>query len=190
MPAPCPPPAPPGQPHLRCAKLENNPSVFLVEARDLRDWAAAREMLADSRPADFDPALVTGFTVSAGGRSITLHRLEGAGVEARWEIPVAPGSTATRRREADARIVGRFLDGLARLRAQRRAPTAPGEPAPPAVAPAPAPATPCSVAGSRFAASTVVNLRPLYSRRLFITKSSTDEYRKSTSTSKIRNKIA
>ncbi|MFM7742866.1 MAG: DUF4340 domain-containing protein [Verrucomicrobiota bacterium] len=128
----------PGQPHLRCAKLENNPSVFLVEARDLRDWAAAREMLADSRPADFDPALVTGFTVSAGGRSITLHRLEGAGAEARWEIPVAPGSTATRRREADARIVGRFRDGLARLRAQRRAPTAPGEPAPPAVAPAPA----------------------------------------------------
>ena len=135
----------PGQPQLLCARLEDNPAVFLVEARDLRDWAAARETLADSRPADFDPALVTGFTVSVGGRSITLHRLDGLGDEARWEIPVAPGSTATRRREADARLVGRFLDGLARLRAQRRAPSIPGGPSTPAVTPAPA-TTPANAA--------------------------------------------
>jgi hypothetical protein len=110
----------PGQPSLLCAKLEDNASVFLIEARLLRDWFAVRETLAASRPADFDPALVTGFTIAAGGRSITLHRLEGAGAEARWEIPVAPGSTATKRREADARIVSRFLDAVAQLRAARR----------------------------------------------------------------------
>jgi hypothetical protein len=110
----------PGQPTLLCAKLEENASVFLVEARQLREWFAVRETLAASRPADFDPALVTGFTLAAGGRTITLHRLDGAGAEARWEIPVAPGSTATKRREADARIVARFLDAVAQLRAVRR----------------------------------------------------------------------
>jgi hypothetical protein len=112
--------AAPGQPAMLCAKLEENGSVFLVEARLLAEWFAVRETLAASRPADFDPALVTGFTIAAGGRSITLHRLEGAAAEARWEIPVAPGSTATKRREADAKIVARFLDAVAQLRAARR----------------------------------------------------------------------
>ena len=110
----------PGQPTLLCAKLEENPSVFLVEARLLNDWFAARETLAATRPADFDPALVTGLTIAAGGRSITLHRLDGAGAEARWEIPVAPGSTVTKRREADAKVVARFLDAVSQLRAVRR----------------------------------------------------------------------
>ena len=112
--------AAPGQPTMLCAKLEENSSVFLIEARLLADWFAVRETLAASRPADFDPALVTGFTITAGGRSITLHRLEGATAEARWEIPVAPGSTATKRREADTKIVARFLDAVAQLRAARR----------------------------------------------------------------------
>lgn len=112
--------AAPGQPTMLCARLEDNNSVFLVEARLLNDWFAAREILAASRPADFDPALVTGFTIATGGRTITLHRLEGAATEARWEIPVAPGSTATKRREADAKIVGRFLDAVSQLRATRR----------------------------------------------------------------------
>jgi hypothetical protein len=123
----------PNQPGLLCAKLEENPAVFLVEARDLRDWLNARETLADARPADFDPALVTGFTVTAGGRSLTLHRLEGGGDEPRWEIPVAPGSTATRRREGDARAITRFLDGLSRLRAARRTAVEAGAPSVPAV---------------------------------------------------------
>jgi len=116
----------PGQPNLLCAKLEDNAAVFLIEARELREWLTPRAALADTRPADFDPALVTGFTVSAGGRSITLHRLDGNGEEARWEIPVAPGSTATKRREADARLIGRFLAGLSQLRATRRPASAPG----------------------------------------------------------------
>jgi hypothetical protein len=110
----------PGQPTLLCARLEENTSTFLIEARLLNEWFAARETLAASRPADFDATLVTGFTIAAGGRTITLHRLEGAAAEARWEIPVAPGSTATKRREADAKIVARFLDAVSQLRATRR----------------------------------------------------------------------
>lgn len=122
----------PGQPSMRCAKLEENSSVFLVEARLLEDWFAARETLASSRPADFDSTLVTGFTIAAGGRTLTLHRLEGAATEARWEIPVAPGSTATKRREADTKIVARFLEAVAQLRAVRRK-AAGGGPSLPAV---------------------------------------------------------
>ncbi|MSS99261.1 MAG: hypothetical protein CK541_01430 [Opitutia bacterium] len=121
-----------GQPSMRCAKLEENSSVFLVEARLLDDWFAARETLASSRPADFDSSMVTGFTIAAGGRTITLHRLEGAAPEARWEIPVAPGSTATKRREADTKIVARFLEAVAQLRAVRRK-AAGGGPSLPAV---------------------------------------------------------
>ena len=116
----------PGQPSLLCAKLEDNAAVFLIEAREVREWLAPRAALADTRAADFDPALVTGFTVVTGGRSITLHRLDGLGDDARWEIPVAPGSTATKRREADARLVTRFLAGLTQLRAARRAPAIAG----------------------------------------------------------------
>jgi hypothetical protein len=116
----------PGQPTLLCAKLEDNAAVFLIEAREVREWLTPRAALADTRAADFDPALVTGFTVAAGGRSITLHRLDGLGEEARWEIPVAPGSTATKRREADTRLVTRFLAGLTQLRAVRRAPAIAG----------------------------------------------------------------
>lgn len=106
-------------PGLSWARLEENPSTFLVETARLAVWKRAATALAPSRPADFDPALVTGFTVSSGGRSITLHRLDSPGNESRWEIPVSPGSTATRRREADAGVVTRFLEGLAGLRALR-----------------------------------------------------------------------
>lgn len=103
------------------ARLEQNPSTFLIEARRLTAWKGAAKALAASRPADFDPTLVTGFTIASGGRSLTLHRLDSPGNEPRWEIPVTPGSTATRRREADARVVSRFLQGLAGLRALRSA---------------------------------------------------------------------
>ena len=63
---------------------------------------------------------MTGFTVAVSGRSITLHRLDGTSGEARWEIPVAPGTTATKRREADTRLVTRFLDAVSKLSATRR----------------------------------------------------------------------
>lgn len=106
-------------PGLSWARLEENPSTFLIETRRTAVWRNAARSLAPSRPADFDPALVTGFTLTSGGRSLTLHRLDSAGNEARWEIPVAPGSTATRRREADVGVVNRFLEGLAGLRALR-----------------------------------------------------------------------
>ncbi|MFM7209844.1 MAG: DUF4340 domain-containing protein [Verrucomicrobiota bacterium] len=104
---------------LSWARLEENPSTFLIETKRTAAWRNAAQALAPSRPADFDPALVTGFTLSSGGRSLTLHRIDSAGNEPRWEIPVTPGSTATRRREADAGVVSRFLEGLAGLRALR-----------------------------------------------------------------------
>jgi hypothetical protein len=108
-------------PSLVYAKLEDNNAVFLLEAKALNDWQHPRESLASSRPADFDPTLVTGFTLSSGGRSITLHRLDATvGTAGRWEIPVAPGSTAVKRREADTAIVQRFLEAVSQLRAVRR----------------------------------------------------------------------
>jgi hypothetical protein len=106
-----------GNAALRWAKLEDNASLFLVEAKALADWENPKAALASARPADFDPELVSGLTLTSGGRFITLHRLDATGAEPRWEIPVAPGSTATKRREADGKLIREFLTSLTRLRA-------------------------------------------------------------------------
>jgi len=113
-----------GAPAQRWAKLEDNASLFLVESKALAEWENPKATLASARPADFDPELASGLTISSGGRFITLHRLDATGAEPRWEIPVAPGSTATKRREADGKLIREFLAGLTRLRATLAGPTA------------------------------------------------------------------
>jgi hypothetical protein len=102
---------------LRFAKLDDNAAVFLIEAKPLETWTYAVPKLLSTRPANFDPTLVTGFTLTHGGRSLSLRRLDAAAGGTRWEIPVVPGSTATKRREADRAQVTRFLQDLAGLRA-------------------------------------------------------------------------
>jgi len=104
-------------PAQRWAKLEDNTSLFLIEGKALADWENPKATLASTRPADFDPELASGLTITSGGRFITLHRLDATGAEPRWEIPVAPGSTATKRREADGRLIRGFLTSLTNLRA-------------------------------------------------------------------------
>ncbi len=106
-----------GSPAQRWAKLEDNSSLFLVEGKALAEWENPKATLASARPADFDPELASGLTITSGGRFITLHRLDATGAEPRWEIPVAPGSTATKRREADGKLTREFLTALTRLRA-------------------------------------------------------------------------
>ncbi len=101
----------------RWAKLEDNDAVFFIDTKNLNEWLTPNSTLTATHPADFDPELVTGFTLTSRGRSLTLHRLEGGANEARWEIPVAPGTTATQRREADARKIRTFLASLSQLRA-------------------------------------------------------------------------
>jgi hypothetical protein len=104
---------------LRYAKLDDNAAVFLIEAKPLETWRQAVPTLLSTRPANFDPTLVTGFTLTHGGRSLSLRRLDATAGGTRWEIPVVPGSTATKRREADRAQVTRFLQDLAGLRAGR-----------------------------------------------------------------------
>jgi hypothetical protein len=98
---------------LRYAKLEDNPTTFVVDGAALAVWSRAVPQFLSTRPAGFDPALVTGLTLAHQGRSLTLRRLDAAAGGTRWEIPVVPGSTATKRREAD-RADGKVL-GEARL---------------------------------------------------------------------------
>jgi len=104
-------------PTQRWAKLEDNETAFLIDTQSFTEWFNPNSVLLATRPSDFDPELVTGYTLTSRGRSITLHRLESGSAEARWEIPVAPGTTATQRREADARKVRTFLSSLSQLRA-------------------------------------------------------------------------
>jgi len=113
-----------GAPAQRWAKLEDNASLFLIETKALAEWENPKATLASARPADFDPELASGLTITSAGRFITLHRLDATGAEPRWEIPVAPGSTATKRREADGKLIREFLTALTRLRATPAGPTA------------------------------------------------------------------
>ena len=99
------------------AKLEESDAVFLIETKDLGGWYNPRAILTSTRPVDFDPEIVTGFNLTSGGRTITLHRLESTGKDTRWEIPVAPGSTAIQRREGDSQLIKEFLGDLSQLRA-------------------------------------------------------------------------
>lgn len=104
-------------PTQRWSKLEDNETAFLIETKNLSEWLNPNSTLPAARPADFDAELVTGYTLTSRGRSITLHRLESGSNDSRWEIPVAPGTTATQRREADTRKVRTFLASLCQLRA-------------------------------------------------------------------------
>ena len=117
-------------PTLRWAKLEDNDTSFLIETKNLAEWFNPNVTLVSTRPTEFDFETVTGFTLTSQGRSITLHRLESGNNEPRWEIPVAPGTTATQRREADARKIRTFLASLSQLRALNL-PAAAGEPTSP-----------------------------------------------------------
>ena len=101
----------------RWAKLEESDAAFLIETKDLGEWFNPRSTLASTRPVDFDPEIVTGFNLTSGGRTITLHRLESTGKDTRWEIPVTPGSTAIQRREGDNQLIKEFLSDLSQLRA-------------------------------------------------------------------------
>ena len=102
------------------AKLEESDAVFLIETKDLGGWYNPRAILTSTRPVDFDSEIVTGFNLISGGRTITLHRLESTGKDTRWEIPVAPGSTAIQRREGDSQLIKEFLGDLSQLRASIR----------------------------------------------------------------------
>jgi hypothetical protein len=99
------------------AVLEDNPGQpFLVAAAALGPWADPLAGLRSRAPLDFDPALARGITLRhlRSGRSLTLHRMEGA--EGRWEMPVVPGSTATRRLDVSLGRARQFLRLLTDLR--------------------------------------------------------------------------
>lgn len=102
------------------ACLEENPSQrFLIEETALSPWEDPLTELRSRQPCDFDPAGAKGITLThlADQRSLTLHRLESTGAAGRWEIPVVPGSTATRRMEVGVGRAQQFLRLLTSLRA-------------------------------------------------------------------------
>lgn len=107
----------PGKDGLCEAALEDNPGQpFLVAAAAIQPWADPLAELRSRAPFDFDPTLAKGLTLRhlRSGRSLTLHRMEGG--EARWEMPVVPGSTATRRLEVGVGRARQFLRLLTDLR--------------------------------------------------------------------------
>lgn len=109
-----------GKDGLAEACLEDNPGqAFLVEEKALAAWENPVAELRSRQPCDFDPAGAKGVTLThlADQRSLTLHRIETTGAAARWEMPVVPGSTATRRLEVGVGRAQQFLRVLTGLRA-------------------------------------------------------------------------
>ncbi len=99
------------------AALEDNPGQpFVIPAEAVKAWVDPLAELRTRAPFDFDPALARGLTLGhlRSGRSLTLHRVEGA--ESRWEMPVVAGSTATRRLEVSLGRPRQFLRLLTDLR--------------------------------------------------------------------------
>lgn len=101
------------------AILEDNPDQpFVVDARLMTAWSDPSVELRSRVPFDFDAAGARGLVLTQlrDGRSLTLHRLEGAGADGRWEMPVVAGSTVTRRRDVSVGRAQQFLRILSGLR--------------------------------------------------------------------------
>lgn len=101
------------------AILEDNPDQpFVVDARLITAWSDPSVELRSRVPFDFDAAGARGLVLTQlrEGRSLTLHRLEGAGADGRWEMPVVAGSTVTRRRDVSVGRAQQFLRILSGLR--------------------------------------------------------------------------
>lgn len=107
------------------AKIEDNPVVFttVVPKPLLEVLRAAQENLRDPRVVDFDPAAVSGLTLTAPGQpELTLQKLEG---DQGWQAVVRVVGSAPQTTAADPAVVAGVLQKIAQLSAHEARPNAP-----------------------------------------------------------------
>ena len=95
------------------AKLENNPSVFTVDAEDFDRFVEAHKALREKNFIDLNLAAISSIDVFDERNQTKLQRLENN----QWQVLSLDQNTSRQSVQADSAIVDRFLKSLARLRA-------------------------------------------------------------------------
>lgn len=113
------------------AMLEGKSAVFTVAIPGglLKILRNAQEDLRETRILEFEPATVTGITLSAPNQpELTLQRLEGAaGAEASWQIVHRNAAAGPQTQTADLKAVQRLLEQLTLLSAKKFQSDAPSD---------------------------------------------------------------
>ncbi len=98
------------------AKLEDNPTVFTVDAAPFDELVKAQEALRERNFMKFDPAALTAINISEDEREIRLQKLESE--EGAWQVIESGGDDDDiRPHRADADVMRNLIEELEDLRA-------------------------------------------------------------------------
>ncbi len=108
----------PGQPaegKLHFAKLENNPTIVVIEADFLEDLKTAQLRLRERKLLEFDPARLQTISIAPGSRAepIELQRLENG----QWQVVSRAGEAGPVTMPGDAVRINALIEELQNLRA-------------------------------------------------------------------------
>ncbi|WP_269525789.1 DUF4340 domain-containing protein [Coraliomargarita parva] len=96
------------------AKLEDNPTVFTVEAKAFDELREAQEALRERNFMNFDPDALNAINITESGREIRLQRLE-TGED--WQVIQSSEGGNIQPYRADPEVVDSLIDNLKNLRA-------------------------------------------------------------------------
>ncbi|MGJ8653698.1 MAG: DUF4340 domain-containing protein [Opitutaceae bacterium] len=95
------------------AKLEDNPTVFTVDATAFDELREAQEALRERNFMTFDPVTLTAINISEGERQIRLQRIETGG----WQVIESNQGNNIQPYRADPAIMDLLIKDLSALRA-------------------------------------------------------------------------
>lgn len=96
------------------ARLDDNPTVFTIDAVLLKSLDNLQTTLRDKSFFRFDAARATALEIAKGGQSVSLHKLAGG----HWDVSgVSDGKRISA--DADLAVVGDILNKLSKVRARR-----------------------------------------------------------------------
>jgi len=104
------------------AKLENNPTVFTVEAKAFDDLLKAQEALRERNFMTFNRDALTEIKITEGERQIRLQKLENG---SNWQVIESTADTDIQPRRTDPEIMEALIQNLLTLRASGFAVDAP-----------------------------------------------------------------
>ena len=97
------------------AKLENNPTIFTIQAKAFDELREAQEALRERNFMEFDPDTLSSINISEGERQIRLQQLETGD----WQVieSAIESNAVIRPRRADPEVIAELIQSLKSLRA-------------------------------------------------------------------------
>lgn len=95
------------------AKLADNNTIFILPAEPLSDFFDAMDRLRERRFIQLDRDTITSITISAGGRSTQLQKLE----QGSWQVPVKNLKGSLIVWPADPTVIDKLLETILNLQA-------------------------------------------------------------------------